>query len=35
MSARLVKPIEWHDGADYWPTGFIMGDELLRYVRSL
>ncbi|GAB2591956.1 toll/interleukin-1 receptor domain-containing protein [Dyella jejuensis] len=34
VSARVVKPIEWMDAAECWPHGFIMGDELLRFVRS-
>ena len=35
VSARVVGAIEWLDNAEYWPSGFIMGDELLRYVRNL
>lgn len=35
VSARVVKAIEWHDNAEHWPSGFMMGDELLRFVRSL
>jgi len=35
VSARVVKPIEYMGGDAYWPCGFMMGDELLRFVRSL
>ncbi|PTQ12006.1 molecular chaperone Tir [Sphingomonas oleivorans] len=35
VSARVVKPIEYMSGDAYWPCGFMMGDELLRFVRSL
>jgi hypothetical protein len=35
VTARVVKPIEYMDGADYWPSAFTVGDELLRFVRSL
>jgi hypothetical protein len=33
--ARVVTPIEHMNGDAYWPCGFMMGDELLRFVRSL
>jgi len=29
------EPIEHMGGDAYWPCGFLMGDELLRFVRSL
>lgn len=35
VSARVVTPIEHMNGDAYWPCGFMMGDELLRFVRSL
>jgi hypothetical protein len=35
VSARVVNPIEHMGGGHYWPCGFMMGDELLRFVRSL
>lgn len=35
VAARIVKPIEYIGGDDYWPCGFSVGDELLRFVRSL
>ena len=35
VSARVVEPIEHMDGRHYWPPGFTMGDELLRFIRSL
>jgi hypothetical protein len=35
VSARVVKPIEHSGGDAYWPCGFILGDELLRFVRSI
>ncbi|ALH79738.1 hypothetical protein [Sphingopyxis macrogoltabida] len=35
VSARIVQPIEHSGGNGYWPCGFLMGDELLRFVRSL
>lgn len=35
VSARVLKPIECMGGDEYWPCGFIIGDELLRFVRSL
>ncbi len=35
VSARVVQAIEHLDGDDYWPCGFMMGDELLRFVRSI
>jgi len=35
VSARVVQPIEHMGGDAYWPCGFMMGDELLRFVRSL
>lgn len=35
VTARVVEPIEHMNGDSYWPCGFMMGDELLRFVRSL
>ncbi len=35
VSARVVKPIEYMGEHNYWPCGFWLGDELLRFVRSL
>lgn len=35
VSAGVVKAIEWNDSSDYWPSVFVMGDELLRFVRNL
>ncbi len=35
VSARVVQPIEHMNGDDYWPCGFMIGDELLRFVRSV
>lgn len=35
VSARIVEPIEHMNGDAYWPCGFMMGDELLRFVRSI
>lgn len=35
VSARVVKPIEYMGGGDHWPPAFMLGDELLRFVRSL
>ena len=35
VTARIVKPIEHMGGDEYWPCGFMMGDELLRFIRSL
>ncbi|MFE8586005.1 toll/interleukin-1 receptor domain-containing protein [Sphingomonas sp. NCPPB 2930] len=35
VAARVVEPIEHMGGDAYWPCGFLMGDELLRFVRSL
>ena len=35
VSTRVVKPIEYIGGNGYWPCGFRMGDELLRFVQSL
>lgn len=35
VSARVVKPIEYMGDDNYWPCGFMMGDELLRFVRSI
>lgn len=35
VSARIVKPIEYMGEHSYWPCGFWLGDELLRFVRSL
>lgn len=35
VSARVVKPIEYWGDDGYWPPGFWLGDELLRFVRSL
>jgi hypothetical protein len=35
VTARVVEPIEHMGGDAYWPCGFLMGDELLRFVRSL
>lgn len=35
VSARIVQPIEHSGGNGYWPCGFLTGDELLRFVRSL
>lgn len=35
VSARIVEPIEYLGGENYWPCGFMMGDELLRFVRSI
>jgi TIR domain len=34
VSAKIVEPIEHMGGDAYWPCGFMMGDELLRFVRS-
>lgn len=34
VSARVVEPIECIGGGDFWPYGFMLGDELLRFVRS-
>lgn len=34
-SARVVEAIEYLSGDSYWPSSFVLGDELLRYVRSL
>lgn len=35
VSARIVEPVEHLGGDNYWPCGFMMGDELLRFVRSI
>jgi hypothetical protein len=35
VSTRAVKPIEYMSEDVYWPCGFMLGDELLRFVRSL
>ena len=35
VSARVLTPIEYVGGDDYWPPAFMMGDELLRFVRSI
>jgi hypothetical protein len=35
VSGRIVEPIEHMNGDAYWPCGFLMGDELLRFVKSL
>lgn len=35
VSARAVAPIECWADDEYWPCGFMVGDELLRFVRSL
>lgn len=35
VSAHIVEPIEHMGGDNFWPCGFMMGDELLRFVRSL
>ena len=35
VSARIVEPIEHMGGDNFWPCGFMMGDELLRFVRSV
>ena len=35
IAAHVVKAIEWNDSADYWPSAFVLGDELLRFVRNL
>jgi hypothetical protein len=36
VSARVIKPIEYMGGNEgFWPPAFELGDELLRFVRSL
>src|SRR3546814_20680982 len=35
VGARIVEPIEHMGGDDYWPCGFLLVDQLLRFVRSL
>jgi len=35
VSARVVEPIEYMGGGDHWPPAFMLGDELLRFVRSI
>jgi hypothetical protein len=35
VSARVVKSIEYMGGGNHWPPAFMLGDELLRFVRSL
>lgn len=35
VSARVVEPIHYMGGDEYWPCAFLLGDELLRFVRSL
>lgn len=35
VSARVVSPIEYMGGGDHWPPAFMLGDELLRFVRSI
>jgi hypothetical protein len=35
VSARIVKPNEYMGGDEYWPCGFLIGDELLRFIRSI
>jgi hypothetical protein len=35
VSARVVTPIEYMGGGGYWPPAFMLGDELLRFVRSI
>jgi hypothetical protein len=34
VTARIVQPVEHLGGDSYWPCGFLMGDELLRFVRN-
>lgn len=35
ISARIVQSHEYMGGGDYWPPAVSVGDELLRFVRSL
>ena len=35
VSARVVTPIEYFGAGGYWPPAFTLGDELLRFVRSI
>ncbi len=35
VAARVVEPIDARSDNDYWPPGFIIGDELLRFIRNL
>ncbi len=35
VGARVVTPIDHIADGAYWPCGFLVGDELLRFVRSL
>lgn len=35
VSARVVTSHEYMDGGDFWPPAVGVGDELLRFVRSL
>lgn len=35
VTARVVKPIEYMSDDSFWPCGFLMEDELLRFVKSL
>lgn len=35
VTARIVKAQEHFGGGSYWPQLYVMGDELLRFVRSL
>ncbi len=35
IAARVVEPVEYMGDHTYWPPAFDIGDELLRFVRSL
>jgi hypothetical protein len=35
VSARIVEAVEFYGGGEYWPPSLRMGDELLRFVRSI